>query len=60
MADTDRNRALILCYLSDQIEEVDWQHLLETEFGLREAYAAYIQAENDRLNRQAELARAIS
>jgi len=56
----NRNDALISCRLSDQIEPDDWQRLLETEPGLREKYAAFLQSENDRLNKIAERARSIA
>ena len=56
----NRNDALISCRLSDQIEDDDWQRLLETEPGLREKYAAFMQWENDRLNKIAERARSIA
>jgi len=56
----NRNDALITCYLSGQISEPDWQHHLDTEPGLREKYAAFLQWENERLNRIAENARSIA
>jgi len=56
----NRNDALIQCHLTGQIDPDDWQRLFETEPGLREKYAAFLQSENDRLNKIAERARSIA